>query len=68
VLIYFGWPESHEANAERVLRAALAVTEAIGQAPAGAEHLQVRIGMATGLVVAGEPIGCGSGRKRQQCR
>jgi len=56
VLIYFGWPEAHEANAERAVRAALAVIEAIAQAPVLTEPLQVRIGIATGLVVVGEPI------------
>ena len=33
VLIYFGWPEAHEVNAERAVRAAIAVIEAVGQAP-----------------------------------
>jgi class 3 adenylate cyclase len=33
ILIYFGWPEAHEANAERAVRAALAVTDAIAEAP-----------------------------------
>ena len=31
ILIYFGWPEAHEANAEQAVRAALAVIDAIGQ-------------------------------------
>jgi class 3 adenylate cyclase/predicted ATPase len=56
VLIYFGWPEAHEANAERAVRAASAVIDAIAQAPVLTEPLQVRIGIATGLVVVGEPI------------
>jgi class 3 adenylate cyclase/tetratricopeptide (TPR) repeat protein/ABC-type transport system involved in cytochrome c biogenesis ATPase subunit len=56
VLIYFGWPEAHEVNAERAVRAALAVTDAIAQAPVLSEPLQVRIGIATGLVVVGAPI------------
>jgi len=56
ILIYFGWPEAHEANAERAVRAALGVTDAITQAPVLTEPLQVRIGIATGLVVVGEPI------------
>ena len=64
VLIYFGWPEAHEANAERAVRAALAVIEAIGQAPVRTETLQVRIGIATGLVVMGEPIGTGEARQQ----
>ena len=56
ILIYFGWPEAHEANAERAVRAALAVVDALAQAPVLTEPLQVRIGIATGLVVVGEPI------------
>src|SRR5689334_1723612 len=54
VLIYFGWPEAHEANAERAVRAALAIITAIGEKPVRGETLQVRIGIATGLVVVGE--------------
>src|SRR5215831_3988957 len=64
VLIYFGWPEAHEADAERAVRAALAVVAAIGATPVHGETLQVRIGIATGLVVVGEAIG--SGEARQQ--
>ena len=33
VLTYFGWPEAHEADAGRAVRAALAVIDAIGQTP-----------------------------------
>jgi class 3 adenylate cyclase/predicted ATPase len=64
VLTYFGWPEAHEANAERAVRAALAVIEAISQAPVRTEQLRVRIGIATGLVVVGEPIGTGDARQQ----
>jgi class 3 adenylate cyclase/predicted ATPase len=64
VLIYFGWPEAHEANAERAVRAALAVIDAIAEAPVLTEALQVRIGIATGLVVVGEPIGTGEARQQ----
>ena len=56
ILIYFGWPEAHEANAESAVRAALAVIDALAQTPVLTEALQVRIGIATGLVVVGEPI------------
>jgi len=56
ILIYFGWPQTHEINAERAVRAALAVIDAIAQAPVLSEPLQVRIGIATGLVVVGQPI------------
>ena len=64
VLAYFGWPEAHEANAERAVRAALAVIDVISQAPVRTEQLRVRIGIATGLVVVGEPIGTGDARQQ----
>ena len=64
VLIYFGWPEAHEADAERAVRAGLAVAAAVGEMPARSEPLQVRIGIATGLVVIGEPIGSGDSRQQ----
>jgi class 3 adenylate cyclase len=64
VLIYFGWPEAHEANAERAIWAALSVIDAISQTPIRAERLQVRIGIATGLVIVGESIGNGDTRQQ----
>jgi len=64
ILIYFSWPEAHETDAESAVRAALAVIDAIDQAPVQTEHLQVRIGIATGLVVVGEPIGSGDARQQ----
>jgi class 3 adenylate cyclase len=64
ILIYFGWPEAHEANAESAVRAALAVVDAITRAPALQESLRVRIRIATALVVVGEPIGTGEARQQ----
>jgi class 3 adenylate cyclase len=64
VLVYFGWPAAHESNAEQAVRAALAVIEAVAEAPVGTASLQVRIGIATGLVVVGEPIGAGEARQQ----
>jgi class 3 adenylate cyclase/predicted ATPase len=64
VLIYFGWPEAREADAERAVRAALAVSAAIGRAPIHGQSLQIRIGIATGLVVIGQPIGSGDARQQ----
>lgn len=61
VLVYFGWPETSEVDAERAVRAGLAVVAAIGREPVGGELLQVRIGIATGLVMVGEAIGAGCG-------
>ena len=61
VLAYFGYPRAHEDDAERAVRAALDITGGIGslKTPAGAA-LQVRIGIATGLVVVGDMIGFGA--------
>jgi class 3 adenylate cyclase len=64
VLAYFGWPEAHEADAERAVRAGLAVIAAVGKTRVRGETLRVRIGIATGLVVVGEAIG--AGKLRQQ--
>src|SRR3954451_24001414 len=64
VLIYFGWPEAHETDAERAVRAGLAVAAAVSEAQVGGEPLQVRVGVATGLVVIGEPIGAGDSRQQ----
>src|ERR1700722_16729552 len=59
VLIYFGWPEARETNAERAVRAGLAVAAAVSNAPIGGHSLQVRVGIATGLGVIREAIGSG---------
>jgi class 3 adenylate cyclase/tetratricopeptide (TPR) repeat protein len=64
VLSYFGWPESREADPERAVRAALAVVAAVAEAPVGSERLQVRVGVATGIVVVGETIGYGEARQQ----
>ncbi len=64
VLIYFGWPEARETDAERAVCAGLAVAAAVGAARPRGERLQVRVGIATGLVVIGEPIGSGDSRQQ----
>jgi class 3 adenylate cyclase len=58
VLVYFGYPQAHEDDAERAVRAGLALIEAVSRLR-GVEPLQVRIGIATGLVVVGDLIGSG---------
>ena len=60
VLAYFGWPRAHEDEAERAVRAALAIVAAVGRTPGGAEPLACRVGIATGLVVVGDLVGEGS--------
>ena len=64
VLAYFGWPRAHENEAERAVRAGLAILRAIGelQSPLGGP-LAARIGIATGLVVVGDLVGQGSARE-----
>jgi class 3 adenylate cyclase len=63
VLIYFGYPQAHEDDAERAVRAGLELVAAVGalktQAP-----LQTRVGIATGLVVVGDLIGSGASQEQ----
>jgi class 3 adenylate cyclase/ABC-type transport system involved in cytochrome c biogenesis ATPase subunit len=62
VLCYFGWPQAHENDAGRAVRAALEIVEALRSfsTPTG-EPLTVRLGIASGLVVVGDGKGDGSG-------
>ena len=53
LMIYFGWPQAHENDAERAVRAALDILRAVKEVPAPAP-LCVRVGIATGPVVVGE--------------
>src|SRR4051794_3005212 len=65
VLAYFGWPRAHEDEAERAVRAGLAVAAALAalRVPTG-ERLAARVGIATGLVMVGELTGEGEARER----
>jgi class 3 adenylate cyclase len=63
VLIYFGYPEAHEEDAERAVRAGLAIIDAVGRL-ATPEPLNVRLGVASGLVVVGDLIGAGVAQER----
>jgi class 3 adenylate cyclase/predicted ATPase len=60
VLVYFGYPRAHEHDAERAIRAGLALVRALDERdwPSNIEA-QVRVGIATGLVVVGDLIGEG---------
>ena len=83
VLVYFGYPQAHEDDAEQAMRAALALVDAVSTLtltlsqrerenlcplPAGEGRgegrLQVRIGIASGLVVVGDLIGAGSAQEQ----
>jgi class 3 adenylate cyclase/predicted ATPase len=58
VLAYFGYPQAHEDDAERAVRAGLEIVEAIGKLkPRPDLTPQVRVGIATGLVVVGDLVG-----------
>jgi class 3 adenylate cyclase/predicted ATPase len=57
-LAYFGYPMAHEDDAERAVRAALELTTAVSNLRIQSAH-QIRVGIATGLVVAGQLTGSG---------
>ena len=63
VLVYFGYPQAHEDDAERAVRAGLGAIEAVGRLDVKSVKLQARIGIATGLVVVGDVIGAGSAQE-----
>jgi class 3 adenylate cyclase/predicted ATPase len=65
VLAYFGYPRAHEDDAERAVRAGLALVEAVPKLKTAAGvPLQVRVGIATGLVVVGDLIGAGAAQEQ----
>jgi class 3 adenylate cyclase len=63
VMVYFGYPEAHEDDPERALRAGLELVAAVKglQTP---EPLEARVGIATGLVVVGDVIGSGPSQEQ----
>jgi class 3 adenylate cyclase len=63
VLIYFGYPQAHEDDAERAVRSGLELVSAVGALKTHA-ILQTRVGVATGLVVVGDLIGSGEAQER----
>jgi class 3 adenylate cyclase/predicted ATPase len=63
VLVYFGYPQAHEDDAERAIRAGLELITAVTALKTRA-FLQTRVGMATGLVVVGDLIGSGASQER----
>src|SRR6516165_1003369 len=65
VLIYFGYPHAHEHDAEGAVRTGLVLVEAVPKlTTAAGMPLQVRVGIATGLVVVGDLIGSGEAQER----
>jgi class 3 adenylate cyclase/predicted ATPase len=63
VLVYFGYPQAHEDDAERAVRAGLELVADVGELKTHAA-LQTRVGIATGLVVVGDLIGSGASQEQ----
>jgi class 3 adenylate cyclase len=68
LLVYFGYPQAHEDDAQRAVRSGLGIIEGIGALNTRLEQskgirLAIRLGVHTGLVVVGE-MG-GEGRQEQ---
>jgi class 3 adenylate cyclase/predicted ATPase len=63
VLVYFGYPQAHEDDAERAVRAGLELVAAVRGLKTHTP-LQTRVGIATGLVVVGDLIGSGASQER----
>ena len=63
VLVYFGYPQAHEDDAERAVRAGLGLVAAVSRLKTQAT-LQTRVGIATGVVVVGDLIGSGASQEQ----
>jgi class 3 adenylate cyclase/tetratricopeptide (TPR) repeat protein len=63
-LIYFGYPRASEHDAERAVRAGLALVESAHAMEAAKRSLRVRVGIATGLAVVGDLLGTGPAQER----
>jgi class 3 adenylate cyclase/predicted ATPase len=64
LLVYFGYPQAHEDDAQRAVRTGLGILAVLGDLNQGLQHakglqLGVRLGMHTGLVVIGDMGGAG---------
>jgi class 3 adenylate cyclase len=63
VLVYFGYPQAHEDDAERAVRAALELIAAVAELNTRVS-LQARVGIATGVVVVGDVVDAGGSQER----
>jgi class 3 adenylate cyclase/predicted ATPase len=63
VLVYFGYPQAQEDDAERAVYAGLEVVKAVEELETS-EQLKVRVGIATGVVVVGDFVGSGEAQER----
>ena len=65
VLVYFGYPQAHEDDAEQAVRAGLALVDAVAKLPTDTDAaLSARIGIATGVTVVGDLTGEGAAKER----
>src|SRR6476620_3789932 len=65
VLAYFGYPQAHEDDAEQATRAGLALVDAVATLRTDpATELQIRVGIATGMVVVGDLTGEGAAKEQ----
>jgi class 3 adenylate cyclase/predicted ATPase/energy-coupling factor transporter ATP-binding protein EcfA2 len=63
ILVYFGYPQAHETDAERAIRAGLTIVEAVARLDSSAGPpgtLSVSVGINSGVVIAGDVVGSGS--------
>jgi class 3 adenylate cyclase/tetratricopeptide (TPR) repeat protein len=65
ILVYFGYPQAHENDCERAVRAGLDIVEAIADIGSSSPFargllLSVRVGISTGPVVVGDIVGEGA--------
>jgi len=63
ILVYFGYPNSREDDAERAVRCGLQVTARVRALGANPSEFSVRVGIATGEVVVGDVIGSGTSQQ-----
>jgi class 3 adenylate cyclase/predicted ATPase len=63
VLLYFGYPQAHEDDAERAVRAALELLAAVCALKTHVPQ-RIRVGIATGMVVVGHLISSGESEER----
>ena len=63
ILVYFGYPQAHEDDAERAVRAGLELITAVTALKSRA-FLQTRVGIATGVVVVGDLLSSGEAQER----
>lgn len=65
ILAYFGYPRAQEHDPEQALRAGLALVDTIARLQIASGQLQVRVGVATGLVVVGDLVAGGAGQEHE---